>query len=484
MLHDPSLRRIMNAISASILEDVYAPHTGLGKTGLNNILDVDGRKIVVLDDDPTGVQTVHGVSVYTDWDYQSILSGFTEENTMFYILTNSRSFSQSYTQQVHRTIARRLVEVSRQTKKDFLLISRGDSTLRGHYPLETETLRGELEELTGARYDGEVIIPFFQEGGRFTIDNIHYVRSGDELIPAGQTEFARDKSFGFSSSHLGEYCEEKSEGAYRASSMIYITLKDLRAGHVEGIVKQLGSAEHFNKIIVNAVDYEDIRIFCDALVQSIAQGKRFLFRTAASFPKVLGSIEDRKLLGRADLVEEAEEHGGIVLIGSHVQKTSQQLGALERSGLQVDFIQFDQHRVITPEGLEPEVKRVIGQAERSISEGRSVVVYTNRERFDLDTDDKEKQLEISVKISDSVTSIIGGLGIRPRFIVAKGGITSSDVGVKALRVKKALVMGQILPGVPVWQTDEGSKFPHMPYIIFPGNVGDADSLLEVVRMLM
>jgi uncharacterized protein YgbK (DUF1537 family) len=474
----------MNAISASTLEDLYAQHAGLEKSGLNNILDVGGRKIVVLDDDPTGVQTVHGVSVYTDWDYQSILSGFSEESSMFYILTNSRSFSQSYTKKVHRTIAGRLVEVSRQTNKGFLLISRGDSTLRGHYPMETEALKHELEELTGTTYDGEVIIPFFQEGGRFTIDNIHYVRRGDELIPAGQTEFARDKSFGFSSSHLGEYCEEKTEGAYRASSMIYITLEDLRKGNIEGILNQLESAEHFNKIIVNAVDYDDMRVFCRALIHSIEQGKRFLFRTAASFPKILGSIEDRALLRRADLVGEKDGHGGIVLIGSHVQKTSDQLEALERSGLQVEFIQFDQHQVITAEGLEPEVNRVIGKAEKNISEGRSVVVYTNRERFDLDTDDKEKQLEISVKISDSVTSIIGGLSIRPKFIVAKGGITSSDVGVKALRVKKALVMGQILPGVPVWQTDEGSKFPHMPYIIFPGNVGDADSLLKVVRILM
>ncbi len=70
------------------------------------------------------------------------------------------------------------------------------------------------------------------------------------------------------------------------------------------------------------------------------------------------------------------------------------------------------------------------------------------------------------------------------FIVAKGGITSSDVGTKALRVRKATVMGQIKPGIPVWQTDENSKFPFMPYVIFPGNVGGVTTLREAMEKLI
>jgi uncharacterized protein YgbK (DUF1537 family) len=74
--------------------------------------------------------------------------------------------------------------------------------------------------------------------------------------------------------------------------------------------------------------------------------------------------------------------------------------------------------------------------------------------------------------------------VRPGFIIAKGGITASDVGTKALRVRRATVMGQIKPGVPVWMTDSGSKFPHMPYVIFPGNVGETATLREAVENLM
>ena len=92
-------------------------------------------KIVVLDDDPTGVQTVSGVSVYTDWSLDSIREGFAEREELFFILTNSRSFTQDETVRVHREISSRLVQVSKETGLDFLVICRGDSTLRGHYPV-------------------------------------------------------------------------------------------------------------------------------------------------------------------------------------------------------------------------------------------------------------------------------------------------------------------------------------------------------------
>ena len=90
----------------------------------------------------------------------------------------------------------------------------------------------------------------------------------------------------------------------------------------------------------------------------------------------------------------------------------------------------------------------------------------------------------SVHISDALTSIIRLLTVKPRFIIAKGGITSSDVGTKGLLVKKALVMGQIKKGIPVWLTGAESKFPDTPYIIFPGNVGEVNTLREIVEELV
>lgn len=442
-----------------------------------------GRKIVVLDDDPTGVQTVHGISVYTGWDQASVDAGFAESSPMFFILTNSRSFTSEETAAVHNTIAERVADAADRSGKKFILISRGDSTLRGHFPFETEALRAAVESRTGRKIDGEIIFPFFKEGGRFTIGNVHYVKEKAGLVPAGQTEFARDKTFGYRSSHLGAWVEEKTGGAFAEKDCVYISLDDLRKRRINPIADLLRGVKDFNKVIVNAIDYVDVKVFMIAFAKAVGDGKEFIFRSAAAVTKVIGGVPDRPLLAKDELVEKGNPNGGIVLIGSHVNKTTAQFEALRELGDKVELIQFDQHLVMKEGGLEGEVTRVIGLAERSILEGKNVVVYTRRERFDLDTDDKERQLLVSVQISDAVTSVIGKLGVRPSYIIAKGGITSSDVGTKALRVKKALVMGQIEPGIPVWKTGSESKFPGMPYIIFPGNVGEIDTLKNIVAEL-
>lgn len=179
-------------------------------------------KIVVLDDDPTGIQTVNGGSVYTDWSEKSIREGFREKNNLFFLLTNSRAMTEEETIATHRLIGERVVKASRESDIPFLVISRGDSTLRGHYPAETETLRRTIEQVSDIRYDGEVICPFFPQGGRYTSGNIHYVSDGGRLIPAGETEFARDKTFGYKNSHLGKWVEEKTGGGIRlGTAMLY-----------------------------------------------------------------------------------------------------------------------------------------------------------------------------------------------------------------------------------------------------------------------
>lgn len=468
--------------------DILNTFKEVDENKLNELLATElknlDRKIIVLDDDPTGVQTVHDISVYTDWDKDSIEQGFNEENSMFFILTNSRGFTVNQTTEVHREISKNIVDVSKKTNKDFIIISRSDSTMRGHYPIETDLLKSEVEKLSEKIYDGEIIMPFFKEGGRFTIDNIHYVKEEEMLIPAGMTEFAKDKSFGYKSSDIGEWCEEKTNGKYKSNDMIYISSEELRGLKIEAITEKLKMVKGFNKVIVNATDYVDVKVFAIAFIRAVNSGKEFMFRSAAAITKVLGGVSDKALLTKDELVSKDNNNGGIILVGSHVNKTTQQLEELRNCKYPIEFIEFNQHLVLQENGLKNEVKRVIQVVEEKISSGKTVAVYTRRERFDLDTNDKDKQLMISVEISDAVTSIIGMLSVRPNFIIAKGGITSSDVGTKALKVKKATVMGQIKPGIPVWMTGKESKFPNMPYIIFPGNVGEVSTLKESVEILM
>ena len=485
------------------LIEKYTPWAG--KTEADGILEAElaknKRKIIVLDDDPTGVQTVHGISVYTGWSLENISSGFDESNSLFFILTNSRGMTAEETAKVHTDIAVTVAEVARKKNREFILISRSDSTLRGHYPLETMTLKNTLEKEAGIggtkfRFDGEIICPFFVEGGRYTAGNIHYVKTLDTLIPAAQTEFAADKTFGYQNSDLAEWVEEKTGGAYKKETVKAVTLEMLRGmpnavgleERVEKIADLLMETEGFNKVIVNALDYNDIKVFCAALYRVLSKGKNFMLRSAAAIPKVLGGIKDKPLLTREELLQKDDggtgknRRGGLVVIGSHVQKTSRQLELLLEKKSIVP-IEFNTHLVVDEGKFIEEINRVQKLCNESIEAGKTTVVYTCRKRFDLNTGNKEDELRISVKIASAVTGFVSGLPGRPRFIIAKGGITSSEIGTVALKVKKALVLGQVLPGIPVWLTGSESRFPNTPYIIFPGNVGNEEDLRKIADML-
>lgn len=450
---------------------------------LNREIAANNKKIVVLDDDPTGVQTVHDISVYTNWEKESIRQGFEEENNLFYVLTNSRGFTVEQTTKAHREIAAVVDEVAKECGKEYIFISRSDSTLRGHYPLETELLKENYEKNTGKTIDGEILCPFFKEGGRFTIDNVHYVKYGEELVPANETEFAKDKTFGYSAPTMPDYVEEKTNGAYKAADVTCISLEDIHNAEIDKIEEQLMAVKDFNKIIVNAVDYADVKVFCIALYRAMAKDKVFMFRTAAAIVKVMGGVSTQPLLTREQMVVNETANGGIVVVGSHTDKTTKQVEALKEL-TDIEFIELDATLVKDDEVFEAEVKRCLAKEEECIQAGKTVCCYTTRALITADTGDKEDELRLSVKISDAVQSLVGRLSITPSFVIAKGGITSSDVGTKALAVRKANVLGQIRPGIPVWQTGEESKFPMTPYVIFPGNVGEISTLKEAVEVLI
>lgn len=449
---------------------------------LKEEIQKNNKKIVVLDDDPTGVQTVHDVSVYTNWEKESVRQGFEEENPLFYILTNSRGFTVEQTTKAHHEIAKVVDAVAKETGKEYIFISRSDSTLRGHFPLETQLLKEDYEKNTGKTIDGEILCPFFKEGGRFTINDVHYVKYGDELVPANETEFAKDKTFGYTAATMPDYIEEKTNGEYKAEDVICISLEDIHNMNIDKIEELLMNVQGFNKIVVNAVDYADVKVFCVALYRAMAKGKVFMFRTAAAIVKVMGGISDQPLLTRSQMVTKETKNGGIIVVGSHTDKTTKQVEELRKLP-DIEFIELDATLVKDDKAFEAEVDRCLGREEACIRAGKTVCCYTTRALITADTGDKEDELRLSVKISDAVQSLVGRLNVTPAFVIAKGGITSSDVGTKALAVRRANVLGQIEPGIPVWQTGEESRFPLTPYVIFPGNVGEITTLRDAVEVL-
>jgi len=439
------------------------------------------RKVVVLDDDPTGTQTVHGLPVVTEWAPEALAAAWDEAETTFYVLTNSRRYPLEQAQAMNREIARNLCRVARTKGGEPVVVSRSDSTLRGHYPGEVSALRRALEAELGVRYDGVIIIPFFLEGGRLTIDDIHWVQTGAELTPAAQTEFARDPTFGYHHSNLQEWVAEKTEGQVPADEVMSISLRDIREGGPQAVMGRLTGAKRHRAIVVNAATYRDVETFVWGLMQAESRGKRFLFRTAASFVKVRGGVLDRGLLTHNELQAPAgkEGVGGLTIVGSYVQRTTQQLNA----ALELDStlgLELHVTRILEENARQAEIEDVLHRTEQELRGGQDVLVYTSRE---LTIPDGVAQLHVAQQISEALVEVLHRLSVPPAYLIGKGGITSSDLATGGLGVRQAQVLGQIVPGVPVWQLGPESKYPGLPYVVFPGNVGGPDALAQTIQIL-
>lgn len=439
-------------------------------------------KIIVLDDDPTGTQTIHDVDIYTNWRKETIRQAFQSKEQLFFLLTNSRGLTELETSALHKRIASVVSETAEELGQKFLIVSRSDSTLRGHYPLETETIH-ECLASKGMKADFEVLCPAYFEGGRITKNNIHYLKKDDILIPVGETEFARDNTFGYHSSDLIAYCQEKSRGKITPDHCVSISIDQKKPAEIERITDVLMGLSSFRKVIVNANSYEELEIFATALMRALNNGKTAILRCASSLVKSLTNEEEQPLLEKHQVVDANNAHGGLIIVGSHVQLTTDQLDCLKEQDTQLKFVEFDVLAFHREGTFEKEIARITAEADKMLEKGNTTVIYTSRKVMKSDQDSKEAHLRLSADISKALTSIANQLTVKPKFIIAKGGITSSDVATIGLEIQKARVLGQIENGVSVWDSGEKSKFPHMPYIIFPGNVGHRKSLKNVVEKL-
>jgi uncharacterized protein YgbK (DUF1537 family) len=431
------------------------------------------QKIVVLDDDPTGTQTVYDVPVLADWSIDALAAELANDLPVFYILTNSRSVSLAQAREWNLEIARNLRIAAGRTGRRFVVVSRSDSTLRGHFPGEVEALIEGLD----FRPDGILLIPFFPEGGRFTVGDIHYVADGDCLIPAAETEFARDPVFGYRHSNLHGWVEEKTQGRTPAHCVRSISLDTIRCGGPEAVAACLDSLSDAVVCIVNAFTERDLAVFTAGLLAAEHAGKQFLYRTAASFVASRCGLEPRQPVTAKDL--ELGAGGGLIIAGSFVPKTTAQINML-LAETDTAAIELEVQELLEADGT-AHVASVVDRVAAELLAGRDVVVHTSRNLVAGTT--TQETLEIGKRISESVVEVVRSLPVRPRYLLAKGGITSSDIATEALGVRRAMVKGQILPGVPVWQLGPESRHPNLPYIVFPGNVGDSRALLTVVRAL-
>ena len=403
--------------------------------------------LVVFDDDPTGIQTVHSCLLVTNWSEENLVRAFEDEAPFFYVLTNSRALTAADARRVLTDAVEAVVRVNKRYGYRLICISRSDSCLRGHFPLETDVMREVLTRNNIKVWEKTPFCPAFIESGRVTIDGAHYMvvpaaEEGEEnrLVPVSETEFARDNVFGYKSSVLTEYIREK-------------------------------GADPADYDIINAQSYDELYSYCDRFFAEMEEHEgAVVIRSSSSLPKALSGIPDKPMLTPEDLG--ISGGAGLFIVGSHVKKTTEQLEALltcegvKGMELPIDAILNDS------EALLHDTLQLLANC---ISEGITPVVYTSRKEVRID--DADKRQHLGQTVSNFLVSIVRHLPVTPAYLVAKGGITSHDILTHGLCVKVGRVMGQAINSVPCVMAELNGK--PVPYIIFPGNVGNKESLKEV-----
>lgn len=433
------------------------------------------KTLIVLDDDPTGTQTCYDVMVLTAWNISLLVEELKKKPSILFILTNSRSVSTETAVSMAQEIGRNLIIAQQKSGRKIAVISRSDSTLRGHFPDEVDALAYALGQSLAVR----MLIPAFIEGGRLTIADIHFIHEQNKLTPVAETPFSADKVFGYKNSNLKAWVEEKSRGIVSRADVVSVSLDDIRTGGPEGVRARLASCAPGQVCIVNAVTHRDLEVLVMGLLEAERAGQQFLYRTSATFVSIRAGLPAGK-----PYVPQAEEtkssNGSLVIVGSYVPKSTRQLERLLRQNTH-DAIEIDVPKILRTGDNDAYAISVIEATERLLLAGQNVVIHTSRE---LQTaPDVAGNLRINNTVSLFLVNVLSRLSVRPAFMIAKGGITASDIATKALGITKALIPGQIIPGVPVWKPDDGSRFPEMIYVVFPGNVGDDDALIEVCRRL-
>ena len=433
--------------------------------------------LVVLDDDPTGTQSVAGLPVLTRWERTDLDGAFATGAAAVYVLTNTRSLDEEAAAARNREIVEVALAAASDAGRRVTFVSRGDSTLRGHFPLETDVLSAEIAARGGRTPALTLLVPAFPDAGRITVDSVHYWVTDGEATPVGETPFAQDATFGYAASDLREWVEEKTGGRVPASDVASLNIRTIRSG-VEAVEEFLRSLPAGTVVPVDVVDESDMRVVALALHRM--RDLDVLLRVGPPYVRAHIGQEIAEPV-RAEDIAFANDRGGLVVVGSHVPLTTAQLEALKKARPQTVTIELDVRELIGAE-REAHLDAQAKAAAAALADG-TVIVHTTREL--VTGADGDESLDIARRVSSGVVDLVRRvLAIAPpRFVIAKGGITSSDVASEALEIRRATVLGPMLPGlVSLWQPETGPAVG-IPYIVFAGNVGDADSLATVVATL-
>jgi uncharacterized protein YgbK (DUF1537 family) len=430
-----------------------------------------GRAAVILDDDATGSQAVRDVEVVTLGGAGDLVAPVRDSEAGFFLLTNSRALPVAAAGRLAFDLGRRLRDAVQSSGRSISLISRSDSTLRGHFPIEVDQLAAGF----GMEAPRILLAPFFGEGGRITRDDVHLLRRDGTETPVAESEFAADPVFGYRSSNLLDWVREKAPDRSAAS----VSLDDLRASGGEAVTQALATSPPGGVTVINATEERDIELAALGTLRAELDGIEVIARTAASYARARLGQPVRPLLDPLP----AFGLPGLVVVGSHVSTSTAQLARLlDDPPFPIEPIELDVDGLLSAGATSDSAIRTLSKrADAALGHGATRVLFTTR-RLRLGTSG-ETNLQIAAAVSSALVEIVRGIRERPAWVLAKGGITSTDIAVRGLDVASATVIGQLAPGVSLWRCGPTSRFPDLPYIVFPGNVGELDTLRAVCAAL-
>jgi uncharacterized protein YgbK (DUF1537 family) len=441
--------------------------------------------VVVIDDDPTGTQSVADVPIVTQWTVSDLRWALVQPVTASFVLTNSRSMSAVRARQVNTEIVTNLAQAAADLDLNVSIISRGDSTLRGHFATEVEAITESWERVTGRRIDVILFCPAYPEAGRVTIDDMHWATVGSTRVPVAETEFARDPTFAFRHSNLRDWIEERSVGRWPAALVESISLEDIRLGGAAAVASKLMGHVNGVPMVVNAADPSDLDVVALGVLIAESQGKTVLCRTAPSFVRARAGLPNKPPLVPSELRlasgDSVSDHG-LVVVGSHVQMSTQQMHRALALGGFIE-VELNVAKLLDPSQSAAEVAIATTAVVTGLELG-DVLIRTSRDVSRGST--PEGSLSISATVAAHLAAVVAASvrQAQPRWVIGKGGTTASDVATIGLGLQRAWVLGQMLSGrVSVWGPTSTGDSAQPLCVIFPGNVGDAESLAEVVTRL-
>jgi uncharacterized protein YgbK (DUF1537 family) len=403
-------------------------------------MQADPRRVVVIDDDPTGTQAVSGVRVLLAPDRAGLDAFFAGPERALYVLSNSRALSAADAAALVGRIAPDARAAAAAAGERVAVLLRGDSTLRGHVFAETDAVEPGAPVL---------FVPAFLDGGRITAGGVHYLVRDGVRTPVAGTEFARDPRFGYRSSRLADWVAET--GGRRGIPV---------PGPVtaEAVAAALRAAGPGDVVLPDATTAADIDAIVAGLVAAEAGGVTVAVRCAASLAAARAGLACRPL-------DRIEVPPGRVLVvcGSFTAASTAQVTAL---GALWD------RRVEVPAGARPNptlVRTLADQVAGRLGGGRALLCTAR---------DWAASADDGVALMDTLVATVAAVAGQVDGVIAKGGITSARVARDGLGAAWAEVIGQPAPGVALWRLC-GER----PYVVVPGNVGDDRTLADLLAMV-